>query len=54
MTDRMTAEDWRELKKMTPSLAEAFGKYEAVRQHSPHKPMTKRKRRSAARLKVKR
>ena len=54
MTNRMTADDWRELEKMAPRLAEAFEKHEAARRHAPYKPMTKRKRKSAARLKVKR
>ena len=50
----VTAEDWRELGKMAPRLAEAFEKYEATREHASYKPITKRKRKSAARLKVKR
>lgn len=54
MADRMTDEDWREWEKLAPKLEAALSEYETKYCHAPYKPMSKRKRKSAARMKVKR
>lgn len=50
MTDRMTAEDRRRFEKLMSQLITASGN----ERHASYKPMTRRKRKSAARMKVKR
>lgn len=54
MTDRMTARDWSKWEKLAPKLLDALEEYGAEHRRALCKFAGKRKRRSAARLKVKR
>ncbi len=54
MTDRMTDEDWRRFVDEAPRLMDVLDRYEAMGRRAKCKPLSKRKRKSAAGLKVKR